>query len=125
MIHDIPISSRLERSETVSVQIWWIHALRRFPHPNLEWQVVSDLLATWFEQFLSLQTFTVSPSRFAGIVELLPLWLAPNLITLIGVSALVLAYVVTLFHLPGLAGIATDRSFCHAALDKYNGYSVL
>lgn len=40
----------------------------------------------------------------AGIVELLPLWLAPNLITLIGVSALVVAYVVTLFYLPGLAG---------------------
>ncbi|KAL3137923.1 hypothetical protein ABBQ38_005170 [Trebouxia sp. C0009 RCD-2024] len=39
-----------------------------------------------------------------GIVELLPLWLAPNLITLIGVSALVVAYVVTLFYLPGLAG---------------------
>ena len=56
---------------------------------------------------------------FAGVVELLPLWLAPNLITLIGVSALVLAYVVTLSYLPGLAGIATDCSRCHAGVVKY------
>lgn len=58
------------------------------------------------------------PSRFTGVVELLPLWLAPNLITLIGVSALVLAYVVTLSYLPGLAGIAIDCSPCHADLVK-------
>ena len=43
-------------------------------------------------------------SQSAGIVELLPLWLAPNLITLIGIFGLVVAYVVTLFYLPGLAG---------------------
>lgn len=41
----------------------------------------------------------------AGIVSVLPLWLAPNLITLIGIFALVVAYVVTLFYLPGIAGI--------------------
>lgn len=48
----------------------------------------------------------------AGIVELLPLWLAPNLITLIGVFALVVAYVVTLFYLPGLAGTHRSLSCC-------------
>ncbi len=41
----------------------------------------------------------------AGIVNFLPLWLAPNLITLIGIFALVVAYVITLFYLPGIAGI--------------------
>ena len=40
-----------------------------------------------------------------GIVNVLPLWLAPNLITLIGIFALVVAYVTTLFYLPGIAGI--------------------
>ncbi len=40
-----------------------------------------------------------------GIVNFLPLWLAPNLITLIGIFALVVAYVITLFYLPGIAGI--------------------
>ena len=39
-----------------------------------------------------------------GIVNYLPVWLAPNLITLIGVFALVVAYVVTLSYLPSLEG---------------------
>lgn len=40
----------------------------------------------------------------AGVVNYLPVWLAPNLITLIGIFGLVIAYLVTLYHLPGLAG---------------------
>jgi ethanolaminephosphotransferase len=34
--------------------------------------------------------------------EFLPLWLAPNLITLLGLFAMVLGYVVVAFHLPEL-----------------------
>ncbi len=45
----------------------------------------------------------------AGIVNLLPVWLAPNLITLIGIFALVVAYVITLFYLPGIAGILLNN----------------
>ena len=40
----------------------------------------------------------------AGITELLPLWLAPNLITLIGTIGLVLSYGLFLIYLPALEG---------------------
>lgn len=33
------------------------------------------------------------------------MWLAPNLITLIGIAGLVAAYLITLYYLPGLAGM--------------------
>lgn len=53
-----------------------------------------------------------------GIVNFLPLWLAPNLITLIGIFALVVAYVITLFYLPGIAGTAPCWVY------YFNGFSV-
>ena len=55
-----------------------------------------------------------SDSRcYAGTVEYLPKWLAPNLITLIGIAGLVAAYLTTLYHLPGLAGTL----FCSLVVD--------
>ena len=45
----------------------------------------------------------------AGATERLPLWLAPNLITLTGVAGLVVAYVVAFIYLPGFEGIERER----------------
>ena len=40
----------------------------------------------------------------AGLTELLPRWLAPNLITLTGTFGLVLAYLVSLHYVPTFTG---------------------
>lgn len=39
-----------------------------------------------------------------GVVEYLPKWLAPNLITLIGLVALIIAYLVAAYFYPALEG---------------------
>lgn len=46
----------------------------------------------------------VAPNAFAGVVELLPRWLAPNLITLAGTFGLVLAYLVSAYYVPSFSG---------------------
>ena len=40
----------------------------------------------------------------AGVTELLPKWVAPNLITLTGMFALFYSYALSLWYLPALAG---------------------
>ena len=56
---------------------------------------------------LSLAAPAPAPPCAADITNnWLPLWLAPNLITLIGVSALVMAYVAAAVQLPDFAGSA-------------------
>ena len=40
----------------------------------------------------------------AGLTELLPRWLAPNLITLTGTFGLILAYCVSLYYVPTFTG---------------------
>lgn len=40
----------------------------------------------------------------AGVVELLPRWLAPNLITLAGTFGLILAYFVSAYYVPSFSG---------------------
>ena len=40
----------------------------------------------------------------AGLTELLPRWLAPNLITLTGTFGLILAYFVSLYYVPTFTG---------------------
>ena len=41
----------------------------------------------------------------AGATARLPLWLAPNLITMIGLAGLVLAYIVAFIYLPSFEGL--------------------
>ena len=40
----------------------------------------------------------------AGVTELFPKWVAPNLITMAGTMGLVIAYIVFLIYLPDLQG---------------------
>ena len=42
--------------------------------------------------------------ELTGITEFLPLWVAPNLITLVGTIGLLAAYVLYLIYLPALEG---------------------
>lgn len=71
----------------------------------------------------------------AGAVNYLPTWLAPNLITLIGIAGLVAAYLTTLYYLPGLAGVPNcdcvtgeyflNRMHCHAMQGMHlPGYTI-
>ncbi len=36
----------------------------------------------------------------AGLVELLPMWLAPNLVTLAGTACVLFAYILNIFYIP-------------------------
>lgn len=46
--------------------------------------------------------------RGAGVVTLFPMWLAPNLITLLGTGGLVVGYMVSAYYLPEFQGAAPD-----------------
>ncbi len=55
----------------------------------------------------------------AGTTSQLPMWLAPNLITLLGIFGLIIAYVLTALYIPGFDGIAP------AWVYWFNGLAVL
>lgn len=52
----------------------------------------------------------------AGIVNYFPMWLAPNLITLLGTMGLLVGYVCSAYHLPEFSGAAAGRQRGSVAL---------
>ena len=55
------------------------------------------------------QTTAIARPRHAGCVERLPLWLAPNLITLTGTMGLIIAYCVSMYYTPDFDGVRVTR----------------
>ena len=66
---------------------------------------------------MQFPTLHLPPMR-AGLVSLLPMWLAPNLITLVASACIAIAYALNALYLPDFTGGAHALSCAAARLGR-------